>query len=83
MKAPAGVLTPAGAGVTAAPRLDRFVLGSVRDVRQGELLAHVVYRKEDGPRGAAAVTLTTFCFTPAGGRIDAADTELVLPASHP
>lgn len=65
------------------PRLNRCVLGSVREVREGELLAHVVYRKERGPLDGAAVTLTTVRSTDAGWRIDATDTQLLLPAFHP
>lgn len=65
------------------PRLNRLVLGAVRDVRVGELLAHVVYRQEDNPAFGATVALTTVQSTPAGWRIDATDTALLLPASPP
>lgn len=65
------------------PRLNRRVIGSIRDVRGGELLAYVVYQKGDDPRSGAPVTLTTVRSTPAGWRIDATDTELLLPAYLP
>ena len=65
------------------PRLNRLVLGAVRDVRVGELYAHVVYRQEDNPAFGVKVTLTTVQSTTAGWRIDATDTALLLPACRP
>lgn len=65
------------------PRLNRRVIGAVRDVRMGELLAHVVYRQEDDPALGAQVRLTTVRSTPSGWRIDATDTAFLLPANHP
>lgn len=65
------------------PLLNRRVIGAVRDVRVGELLAHVVYRQEDDPAAGSRVTLTTVRSTPAGWRIDATDTALLLPVHYP
>lgn len=65
------------------PRLNRRVIGAVRDVRVGELLAHVVYRQEDDPAVGSRVTLTTVRSTPSGWRIDATDTALLLPVHYP
>jgi hypothetical protein len=62
------------------PRLNRRVVGSTREVRDGDLLAYVVYARADDPRRGAPVTLTTVRSTPAGWRIDATDTQLLLPA---
>lgn len=65
------------------PRLNRRVVGSAREVRDGDLLAYVVYARADDPRRGAPMTLTTVRSTPTGWRIDATDTQLLLPAHLP
>ena len=63
-------------------RLNRRVIGSAREVLDGDVVAYVVYARADDPR-RAPVTLTTVRSTPAGWLIDATDTQLLLPAHMP
>jgi hypothetical protein len=66
-----------------SPVLNRRVLGVVPEIRVGGNVAHVVFRQHDDPACGESVGVTTVRETPAGWRIDATDTGLLLPAARP